>query len=795
MAVTSFATASGASLPEGTTSKIISGRIASGSYTHATSFPAGTYLAKCKYVKNLGSSSNTLFLNFGSNNVSVTSKGADSLIKLNTTETSLTAKNLTGNLGAPVRSIVPTNDASQRNILYVTNPGNGMAYQNHWGYNKTTGTVIIGGGGDGNALCKTSDNGNSYTAITIPDGSAVTNQWMRKISYIPELSKWFMVLRRSSDSATEIYTSTDEFATSTKVATLTNLYNNYGPKTNIKRLSNGTLYFLTMFTESYTTGQNTGAYSTDDGVTWSPIKSSTFFYTGITFFNGYYYAADGNGGGEIYRSTDMNSWTKVGQNANNAVFSGIASGGGYIVAVGQGQGYYSYSSDGTNWTSGSGLYVPNSYFQDIIWNPTTSQFWVLAGNSGQYVSGLIFKFTNPASLANSQSSENIGWLAQSQQGYNMNIQGDAVLIMGRDNTGNNGYVGSMYAWTPETPKWKLVAGPGFARRYDSTQQSTTYQNGSRVALVGVNGTFLYSYDYGNTFYLFNGGSHPYGFTINLWSDVVMEGDVIMFATRANNQQSYYMIIYTSKDAGATWTSAYTQYYGYTATTLAYDANSGRALVFITDNNNGYNWMYSSDDLITWTSRSYSPGGSNAVYQKSVAWVPALNKWIGMNTRTDSYVWSIAPNGSTSAVYTSGVVVGGTSRNTFYNFSYVNGLMFVLHAAANLIYSLDLGKTWFATTGITSINNYHRVKYYAGMYYAYNQNYVYISADGITWTLAKDYQGSKLVGEIETTPTGTKVPVQDVGEQSPWFQVVKDVFVPETGNDIIFELYSTGYGDI
>jgi len=121
------------------------------------------------------------------------------------------------------------------------------------------------------------------------------------------------------------------------------------------------------------------AYSTDEGITWTPsVNSAQVFTTSAStaIWNGKTWIAVGRGGNTIATSTDGNTWVGQGSYIFTTAGYSIAwsKDQALVVAGGTGTNSLAYSNDGIFW-NGLGMNLLSSVY-DIQWN---GSIWVAAG--------------------------------------------------------------------------------------------------------------------------------------------------------------------------------------------------------------------------------------------------------------------------------------------------------------------------------------------------------------------------------------------------------------------------------
>jgi photosystem II stability/assembly factor-like uncharacterized protein len=121
-------------------------------------------------------------------------------------------------------------------------------------------------------------------------------------------------------------------------------------------------------------GQNGCVFSSTNAALWKSCASpSTNFLSGVTAFpNGWIAVGDR---GTLLRSSDANAWTAVSLGTTNWLYR-VRWVGNQLVVVGQNGTVYT-SADGTNWTSRSSGVV--NRLNDVTWLDGT---WYVAGNQG-----------------------------------------------------------------------------------------------------------------------------------------------------------------------------------------------------------------------------------------------------------------------------------------------------------------------------------------------------------------------------------------------------------------------------
>lgn len=801
MSVNAFPVASSGGLPEGATKKIFSGRPATGQYLHVDNLPAGTYLAKCRYISNINGGATSAFFQFQDNNVSTFVKSGESLIKITQPEANLKIKVVTGGMESPVTKYYPSQLFG--NLLQVSNT-DGHMYQERMGYDYSTNRVIFSGETTAK-IGTTTDGGENYSTIPLPENITTTFTY-RKFSYIDALDAWFMVVLDSADASTKIYKSTDDFATSTRVATLTTIYNGSGPKTEVKRLSNGVLYYLSI--ENHTNnsaGYVNGAFSLDSGNTWSTMTSPAYYINDITYHNdGYYYAA--GYAGYIYRTTSLSTaWSQVASYSSANEWTAIDSNGaGQIIAVADGENYFGFTGNGSSWGFYNSGHYQTAKPKNIYWNASENAWWFIcytSANNQQH--GIVpmpasSMAADPNLFYNTNMSIRFGQLTGNSVNYRkLNVwrQGDGYLMIVKQNLGNNADTISAFYWRPSDKRWRRVMGPGVVVSTDTGSQiGYVARGGNMVLTLSTRGGAMYSNNYGATHYLVTAWPVHDGMEIGINSAVHIEDNVIIFFPRLNGI-SYGGSIMTT-DGGATWTSrSYLQSYMSYAQAVGYDPDTKNVLVIFYEYWNSYSkiffWNNSTQAWNDWNFPTNDTSGSYG-YLRGITWSKSLNRWLVVRgAASNGTIYAYQPS-SNSVTSLRTVVVNNVTQTCLRNIKYVNGTLYLTcnNEQNYIAYSKDDGVTW-SSGSLASQSGAHRVVYAAGIFLIRTNSSVLSSSDGVTFSLVKDY-GTAMTGDVGISADNYKV---SFWPNSAFTMYAVDVSNIGTASNMTIDFYETSYGDI
>lgn len=206
------------------------------------------------------------------------------------------------------------------------------------------------------------------------------------------------------------------------------------------------------------------AYSTDEGITWTPANNSPFSVTANNAtWNGKYWVAVGQGGNTIATSPDGKTWTGRGSYIFTSAGTSIAWSNEWArwCAGGKGLNSLAYSMDGVYWFGCGSALLSEVY--DLKWN---GYIWVAAGKpvtSGKSIAysndGITWALPSQSNLFDGSASEltwnGSFWVAfgnsSGANGNNIAISNDGIYWTPSYNDTYKSFpVGSVYSTNNET---------------------------------------------------------------------------------------------------------------------------------------------------------------------------------------------------------------------------------------------------------------------------------------------------------------------------------------------------------
>jgi hypothetical protein len=264
--------------------------------------------------------------------------------------------------------------------------GTGVAYANG---------VWVAVGYSGNTIAISEDNGNTWTGKSSSSSSSILSSEGRGVAYGNGL--WVAIGGGASNSANSIATSNDNGISWTGLGT--NIVGKYG---------RAVAYGDNTWVAVSTGGANTISTSSN-GTTWIGKNNNIFTTTSDSTTNGGLSIAYGNGlwiagggrvsgsvavGNTLAKSTDGGiSWTGLGTSTFTSGVTGVAYGEGNTwVAVGHGTNTIAYSTnDGISWT-GVGTFIFTTIGRSVIYvklwtyqGNTYPAMWVATGSGGNTI--------------------------------------------------------------------------------------------------------------------------------------------------------------------------------------------------------------------------------------------------------------------------------------------------------------------------------------------------------------------------------------------------------------------------
>lgn len=375
-------------------------------------------------------------------------------------------------------------------------------------------------------------------------------------------------------------------------------------------------------------------YSSTNGNSWttrSPSFGSSLIYS-VAFGNGVYVA--GGAGGRLTSSTDLVTWTVRTSNFGTTIINGLAYGAGSYVAVGA-AGRLTQSTDAVTWTVRTSNFG-TSAINRVRWFSTLNQF-IAVGAGGRMTT----------------STDGVTWNAVTTSGFGSSVIWEVTYYNGYYvASGAGGTIRySTDAVTWNTPSWpsgqpsvilyalaaisgRLYAAGASGTIFSSTDAVTWDTNYPNVA-GGTIPTYMdVAYHNGKYYALGSGTPSLVSTNGTTWTtDSGISGSGI-FSDGSRFVVFSGTSVSTSTDA-VTWTAQ---------TALASNAND----VFYANGlyvaGGGTGFLATSTDLTTWTTRTYAPGTGSSIHRFAVgatgqwAAVDGLNNGPTFSTDTGATTW-------------------------------------------------------------------------------------------------------------------------------------------------------------
>lgn len=362
------------------------------------------------------------------------------------------------------------------------------------------------------------------------------------------------------------------------------------------------------------------AYSTDEGISWTPsVNSSQVFTSTATnaVWTGKKWVAVGAGGNTIAISFDGNTW--IGQGSYALTTAGYAIGWSkeqaLLVAGGAGTNSLAYSNCGCYW-NGLGNTILSTVY-DIQWN---GSIWIaggipVSGNKSLAYSydGKVWGLPTQTNLfdvyAKKITWNGSFWIAgglstSSNNSYNLAFSSDGIKWNMQKNTNITGFITNAYS-VPSLSRTIITSYSQSAYLLNTLLGSanTTYRN---MIACSTNGLYVTTVAGANVYVSSNGGVT---FTTNTFSGFTIvsnamnsTGQYQMFTTSTN-----YGNVYVSTNYGVSWTSKLNISTGSTAIIPATSAISldGSTMIAGGGGTTGTTSYFSTNYGNTWTASTTS----------------------------------------------------------------------------------------------------------------------------------------------------------------------------------------------
>lgn len=508
-----------------------------------------------------------------------------------------------------------------------------------------------------------------------------------------------------------------------------------------------------------------------DLVNWTPRNVEISRYSITT--NGSLFVVPG-GTNLIKTSPDGITWTNraITGTVNDVLWNGFV-----FVGVGQ-NGTTVYSQDGITWTSGTGAGTDTLY--TVAWGNNTFVATSVAGNC-VYTSPNGVTWTRRTHTSVSQggtitygagrfvrmgwtgaeylySSDGISWTYRTfigePDGFSGSGLSDPALIKAIK-YGIDRFIGvgaGLVISSTDGLSWTSVSSGSVPRG----SLRAVASNGTTIVAVGDSGrnsfnrtsnkpTLIISSD-GNNWNHVNTNA----LTTLTYSDLY---DVIWTGTRfiAGGGPNPGFFILTSED-GTSWTSRAQNNVNGRIVSIA--LKGGRIIAL----SEGNAWI-SDDGGLNWTTNNFVSGTGIAANSSIFARVVTSGGSAGINysTSSDGTTWS------------STTTIPSTANRTVNKIKWVNDRFFICgrnpnnSGAGYIMYSLD-GTTWNNcstpdATGAAGITNFYDVSYSFGRYFAVSNRGIFVSTNGIAFSLLSGYSisaGSGFMPLLGITNTSNKI---------------------------------------
>lgn len=472
------------------------------------------------------------------------------------------------------------------------------------------------------------------------------------------------------------------------------------------------------------------AYSTDEGITWTPSSNSAEVFTTTAtnaVWTGKKWIATGIGGNTVGISSDGNTW--IGQGSYALTTAGYAvdwsKEQALAIVGGSGTNSLAYSNCGCYWIGLGNTILSTVY--DVKWNGT---IWVaggvpVSGNKSLAYSydGKIWGFPEQTDLFDQYASKIMWngsfWIASGQSSFNNNSYNLATSSNGIDwkmqkNTNITGIVSGIYS-SPSLNRTIIssyLQNATLTNSFGSTA-NTTYRN---MISCSANGVYVTAVAGSNVYV-----SSNYGIS---FTTTVFTGLTIV-STAMNSTGQYQMFttgtsygnVYVSRNYGASWTSVLNISTGSSAIIPATSAISldGTLMVAGGGGTTGTTSYYSTNYGNTWTSSPTSARRVASVILNNNICISAIFgsqncTYHTINANTETLINPSSP--STSAV-------------NYLSSSFDQQKVTVAFGNTQYAYSINYGVNW---TKLSAANSYFTFYdkdgvsiYYIGNTYVYKYN--------------------------------------------------------------------------
>lgn len=480
-----------------------------------------------------------------------------------------------------------------------------------------------------------------------------------------------------------------------------------------------------------------------DGITWTTRSTAATSSFNQVIWNGFVFVAVG-GTNSTYYSTDGITW-QAGNGYSTDTLNRVAWGNNTFVATTSAGSYVYTSPNGITWTKrthtligqggsiayGAGLFVQVSVGTSEVVTSPDGITWTYRSFIGTQTSG--FAGTG---LSDPQLIKTVGF-------------GSGIFI-----AAGNGLVVS----SADGLNWTSLS-TGAVPKNNLRAVAT---NGSTIVAVGDSGrntfnrlsnkpTLMTSSD-GNTWNHINTNALTTSTYYNLF-DVIWTGTRFVAVGGNQSTTSAGVLIWTSED-GASWTSRLDNNANYRLTSVA---KQGNRLIAISDSNT-QEWV-SDDGGLTWTVRTNSYGygiaSSSSVFVKIT------------NAGSVSGIYA-TPSFDGGATWSTATIIPSTDYRDVTRVKWVNNRFIICGQTRStssgfMLYSLD-GVSWSSCVipdsgQITGISFFYDVSYSFGKYYAVSNKGIFVSTDGVNFSLLSGYSytaGSGFGALYGITNTSNKI---------------------------------------